>query len=76
MKPDTKRVFNYLWRNAHRRVPSSELLRNLRMADYRSRVSEIRKFLKIDDVLAIESRRIPGRRTHYYRLVPRKELAA
>ena len=69
MKPDTRRVFNYLFRNAHRRVPSSELLHNLRMADYRKRVSELRAFLREDDVLRIESRRIPGRSINYYRIV-------
>jgi hypothetical protein len=69
MKPDTRRVFNYLWRTAHRKVPSSELMHNLRTVDYRARVSEIRKFLREDDILRVESKRIPGRAINYYRII-------
>jgi hypothetical protein len=68
-KPDTQRVMNYLWARRYRRVPSSELLRNLRMADYRARVSEIRAYLKLDGIARVESARIPKRSINYYRIV-------
>jgi len=69
-KPDTQRVARYLFAcSPHRRVPSSELLRNLRMADYRARVSEIRAYLKLDGIAEIESERMPKRSINYYRIV-------
>jgi hypothetical protein len=69
-KPDTQRVARYLFAcSPHRRVPSSELMRRLHMADYRARVSEIRAYLKLDGIAEVESKRIPGRSINYYRIV-------
>jgi hypothetical protein len=75
-KPDTQRAMNYLWACRYRRVPSSELLHNLRMADYRARVSEIRAYLKLDSVAEIESERIPKRSINYYRIVQTERRTA
>lgn len=70
MKPATQIVYSYLVQNRDRAVPSNELLRNLHMTDYRSRVSEIRKYLReIGSCYHVESRRIKGQRTNAYRLV-------
>ena len=69
-KPDTQRVARYLFAcSPHRRIPSSELLHNLVMSDYRKRVSEIRAYLKLDGIAEIESERIPKRSINYYRIV-------
>ncbi len=47
-----------------------ELLNNLRMIDYRSRISEInREFRSRGSLSRVVSRRIPGRTTNAYRLV-------
>lgn len=75
-KPDTQRVMRYLWSHRRRRVPSSELLRKLHMADYRARVSEIRAYLKLDGLARIESARMPGRSINYYRIVQTERRVA
>ena len=70
MKPSAALVFEYLRSNMDREVPAMELLNNLRMIDYRSRISEInREFRSRGSLSRVVSRRIPGRTTNAYRLV-------
>ncbi len=70
MKPSAARVFEYLRSNLDREVPAAELFTNLRMIDYRSRISEInREFRSRGSLSRVVSRRIPGLTTNAYRLV-------
>jgi len=63
MKPSAKLVFDYLLRNRHRAVPSTELA-DIPMLDYRKRISELRRAGYV-----ITRQAVPGKPYMAFRLV-------
>ena len=63
MKPSAARILDYLRRNQHRAVPSTELM-DIPCIDYRKRISELRK-----EGCVITRQPVPGKSWSAYRLV-------